>query len=187
MDRRRFPQLRAHSGPGRRRFRCLPGACTRAVALRLARAMEDGASQDNPTAPNAYEVHLNRDDCGALLRQQPGIARCWPSTSSAWRAKAICGSTAPHVTFVPTRHQPHGVVVVAARPARSAVMTAWDGPRGRGRRQARCRRSLVDGSQYVPLDRSVITSGGVATTSSSSTIRASVANTADPLPVWPIH
>ena len=47
----------------------------REVALRLARAMEDGASQgDNPTAPNAYEVHLNRDDCSALLKQQPGIA-----------------------------------------------------------------------------------------------------------------
>jgi len=141
----------------------------REVALRLARAMEDGASQgDNPTAPNAYEVHLNRDDCSALLKQQPGIAEMLAEhIVSLARESDLRLDSTPHVTFVPDDDiNPHGVVVVAAhapRPRESTqAMTATEsGPRGRGARAGQMPAAflVVDGSQYVPLDRSVTNIG----------------------------
>lgn len=49
----------------------------RDVALRLARAMEDGAyldEQDRRCTPNHFVVHLHPDDYAALLESQPDLA-----------------------------------------------------------------------------------------------------------------
>ena len=137
----------------------------REVALRLARAMEDGASQgDNPTAPNAYEVHLNRDDCSALLKQQPGIAEMLPRHVSLAREKRSPLDSTPNVTSSPTTNQPHGVVVWRAHAPGPGSPRSDDGIRERSRggaRAARCRRrSCVMVASMLPLDRSVTNIGG---------------------------
>jgi hypothetical protein len=172
MDRRRFSQFEERiqglvEGGFARLFagRLHP----REVALRLAQAMEDGASNgDNPTAPNAYEVHLNPDDCGALLDQQPNIAEMLAEhIVSLARESELRLETTPHVTLVPDEEvSPHAVVVMAghvARPQESTqAMTALEsGPRGRGGRGGQMPAAflVVNGNQYVPLDRSVINVG----------------------------
>lgn len=169
MDKRRFSQFEERiqalvEGGFTRLFagRLHP----REVALRLAHAMEDGASNgDNPTAPNAYEVHLNPDDCGALLAHQPDVADMLAEhIVSLARESNLRLETAPHVTFVPDEEiSLHGVVVTAAHVARpqesTQAMTALEsGPRGRGGPMP-VAFLVINGSQYVPLDRSVINLG----------------------------
>ncbi len=141
----------------------------REVALRLARAMEDGARIDDEQrdlAPNHFTVTLNPDDYAALLDRQPDLAVLLSEHLVALAHESgLLLDALPSVELVPDDSIPaHGVSIVAGhrRSLREStqVLHPLDGVEAQPRRDVLPDAFLiVDGKHYVPLDRAVINIG----------------------------
>ncbi len=143
----------------------------REVALRLARVMEDEADLDdagNLAAPNRYVVALHPDDHAALLAAQPDLAvTLVDHLIQLARESDLRLDTPPEVVLLPESSVALHAVAVRAEHADLARQTTQMMMVGAGRR-ARHRRNrhdlpkaflVVDGSRYVPLERTVINIG----------------------------
>ncbi len=142
----------------------------REVALRLARAMEDGADLDhagNLAAPNHYVVHLNPEDHAALLAAQPDIAVSLADhIVSLARQSELWLDTPPEVVLAPDPAIAlHGIQVNAAHAdlaRQTTQMLLVDDetpPLPEEPPELPPAFLIVNGSRYVPLDRTVINIG----------------------------
>ncbi len=142
----------------------------RDVALRLARAMEDGAyldEQDRRCAPNHFVVHLHPDDYAALLESQPDLTILLAEhLVGLAQESALWLESLPDVELVPDLSiSPHRLTITAGR-RRSAhestqvlpPMTQEDAPPAQPEPVPDAF-LIVDGKHYVPLDRGVVNIG----------------------------
>lgn len=144
----------------------------REVALRLARAMEDGADLDDAgllVAPNRYTVRLHPDDHAALLDAQPDVAVMLGKHLVALAAESdLRLESAPEVVLVPDHMVAlHGCAVVAdhieaTRQTTQMMAVAHDldghAPEDPGGKLPNAF-VVMDGDKYVPLARSVVNIG----------------------------
>lgn len=142
----------------------------REVALALARAMEEQAVEDeagNELAPNRYAVHLDPAEHDALLVAQPDLAALLADhLISLAQDSGLRLDEPPDVTLVPDPKIPAHTVAVFAEYARTQKQTTQlmkplktasrSEPRGKRLPQAFL---IVDGSRYLPLERSVVNVG----------------------------
>ncbi|MBN2303138.1 MAG: DUF3662 domain-containing protein, partial [Anaerolineae bacterium] len=145
------------------------------VALRLARAMEDGADLDDAgflSAPTRYRVSLNPADHAALLTAQPDLGAIMARHITALAGDSdLRLDSAPEVILESNGAiPPHHVTVQAEHvslkhdPTQALAAVdldqAGDAPAGRAGTGALPAVFLViDGDRYVPLDRPVINIG----------------------------
>ena len=172
MDKRRFSQFEERiqalvEGGFSRLFagRLHP----REVALRLAHAMEDGASEgEKRTAPNAYAVRLNPEDWRALLDEQPALAELMAEhIVNLARESGLWLETTPRLTLIPDEAVGLYTVVVEAMhapPAHEATQVMNSFENGAPSHSTNSEKMpaaflVVDGSHYVPLRQSVINIG----------------------------
>ena len=141
----------------------------REVALRLARAMEDGVDLDERgglLAPNRYVVRLHPEDHAALLHAQPQLAaRLVEHIVDLARESDLSLETPPEVRLVPDPALGlHSVAVLAEHhdgvPQSTQVMAPVKSPVTTSGTEALPTAFLVlDGSRYVALDQRVINVG----------------------------
>jgi hypothetical protein len=142
----------------------------REVALRLARAMEDEADVDvagNLAAPNRYIVLLHPDDHAALLAAQPDLAaQLVEHIITLARESDLRLDTPPEVSLVPDRGVALREVAVRATYVQDARQTTQmvaiaPDPDADASGSAKLPAAflVLEGSRYVPLDRTVITVG----------------------------
>ncbi|MBN1202671.1 MAG: DUF3662 and FHA domain-containing protein [Anaerolineae bacterium] len=143
----------------------------REVALRLARAMEDEARQaadGRLVAPNYYEVHLHPDDRTALLNAQPDLAAALiDHVICLAQESGLRLDTTPQIDLAPDQGiTPHSVMVIANHAEQAGQSTEAMDPVAADRLAAADQPPefpaaflVVDGTRYVPLDRTVINIG----------------------------
>lgn len=139
----------------------------REVAIRLARAMEDGVREHETqrAAPDIYIVRLNPKDHSAILAAQPDlVGRLAQELVEIARAAKLTLVRMPQVRLIADQQiAPHEISISAAyadqKPDSTQVMhpngslpdaSAADPPRGA---------MLMDGERHVPLQQSVINLG----------------------------
>lgn len=142
----------------------------REVALRLAHAMEDEADLDdngNLAAPNRYIVALHPDDHAALLAAQPDLAVMLADhLIHLARESDLRLETPPEVVLLPEMAvAPHGVAVraehadLARQTTQMMLISSKEGRETDEMPKLPVAFLVVDGSRYVPLDRTVINIG----------------------------
>ncbi len=140
----------------------------REVALRLARAMEDGAhldDQQRECAPNHFAVHLNPDDYAVLLERQPDLAVLLSEHLVALAHESgLLLDALPSVDLVPDESTAANSVSIVAGHRRSLrestqVLSPLDEADAPRRDVLPDAFLIVDGKHYVPLDRTVINIG----------------------------
>ncbi len=140
----------------------------RDVAVRLARAMENSARSEedgSQTAPNHFIVRLHPDDHDALLRAEPGLpAILADHLVSLARESGFRLDMTPEVQLVADESLPAHSASVEASHAESVrqstqAMKPVDLGIPSGATHPPSAFLVVDGTRYVPLDRSVINIG----------------------------
>lgn len=143
----------------------------REVALRLARAMEDGArldDQQRECAPNHFAVHLNPDDYAVLRERQPDLAALLSEHLVALAHESgLWLDALPSVDLAPDESVAANTVSIVAGHRRALrESTQMLSPLDQDQAAPQPRREtlpdaflIVDGKHYVPLDRTVINIG----------------------------
>ncbi len=141
----------------------------REVALRLARAMEDNAQADSDgelAAPNHYLVHLHPDDHDVLLEAHPTLAMALADhLLKLAEDSGLRLDLPPDVELVPDQAVAlHAVLVMAEhaetpRQATQAMPSMTMDEVRAATPKLPAAFLVIDGSRYVPLERSVINVG----------------------------